>query len=88
MITVKEYMQQNDNFRIRLDGKETTEEIDPFGWHIWEGMLQDVPEALQGLQVITDGWMIKAQIAVLELYVPRKKYPHLYCRSYSPKVGV
>ena len=38
-MTVKEYMQQNDNMRIRLDGKETKEECDPFAWHIWEGNL-------------------------------------------------
>lgn len=83
-MTVKEYMQQNDNMRIRLDGKETKEECDPFAWHIWEGNLQDVPEALHDLEVITDGWMMKAHIAVLELFTPRQKYPHLYLRSYSP----
>lgn len=87
-MTVKEYMQQNDNFHVRLDGKETTDTCDPFAWHLWEGMLQDVPECLRKLEVVTDGWLIQAQVAVLEVFVSPKKYPQFYLRSYSPSRGV
>lgn len=87
-MTVKEYMQQNDNFHVRLDGKETFDTCDPLAWHLWEGMLQDVPEQLQTLEVVTDGWLIQAKTAVLEVFAPRILYPQFFHRSYTPSRGV
>ena len=69
MTTVLDYIRQNDNIKVEIDGKETRDDCDPFCVTIWVGMLHDIPEKLRGLEVINEGYRIGAKINCLEVFV-------------------
>ena len=68
MITVRDFIENNDNIRVRIAKKENRDPYDPFTETIWEGMLSEIPEELRGLEVINEGWLIDAQVNQLEVY--------------------
>lgn len=67
MVTIRDYVENNDDIRVRIAQKETEDPCDPFTETIWEGMLQEIPEQLRGLEVIREGWLIGAQVNQLEV---------------------
>lgn len=69
MVTINDYIKNNDDIRIRIAKKYSEDPFDPVTETIWEGMLSDVPEELRGLEVINEGWMLDAQINQLEVYI-------------------
>lgn len=85
-MTIREFLEDEIyvDEKVRIDGKETDVDTDPFAWHIWEGVTCDIPEELRNLKIINDCWAIGAYIHVLEVFVPREQFPNLYLRSYSP----
>lgn len=68
---VKDYIENknNDNIMIRIARKYTRDENDPLTHTIWEGLLHDVPKDLQKLEVISEGWMVEAQLNQLEVFI-------------------
>ena len=68
---VKDYIENknNDNIMIRIARKYTRDENDPLTHTIWEGLLYDVPKDLQKLEVISEGWMVEAQLNQLEVFI-------------------
>ena len=69
-MTVGEYIKQHDNEVFEIDGKATTDDCDPLAWHIWKGMLHEVPDHLKSLKIIRDGWLLGKKCAVLEVLDP------------------
>jgi len=83
-MTIAEYLKKNyADEKLRIDGKETREECDPFAWHIWVGSMKNIPEALKGLEIVNDGLSLTTRTHVLEVLVEDKNSP-LYMRSYTP----
>ena len=76
MLKVKDYIDNNENTKIRICGKETTSDIDPFCVTLWEGMSYDVPEKLMGYDVLNEGWLLDAQINSLEIFI--KDWAHVW----------
>ena len=67
MVTIRDYVENNDDIRVRIAQKKTEDPCDSFTETIWEGMLQEIPEQLRGLEVIREGWLIGAQVNQLEV---------------------
>ena len=70
MITVDDYIKNNDNVRISIARKESRDECHPFERDVWEGMLYDIPENLRKAEVINgsqDGYL-KGQMNHLSVY--------------------
>lgn len=57
---------------VRIDGKETRDECDPFCITLWEGITKDIPEDLQDLEILQDGWAINACIHAIEVFAPNR----------------
>lgn len=68
MITVRDFIENNDDIRVRIAQKESRDLSDPIACTIWEGLLSEVPEELKGLEVINEGWLLEAQVNQLEVY--------------------
>lgn len=69
MITVQDYIENNDDIRIRIARKHSRDINDPLTSTIWEGMLYDTPEELRKLEVLSEGWMMEARINQLEVFM-------------------
>lgn len=83
-MTIRDYLDEIlVDEKVRIDGKETRDQEDPFAWHIWEGYTDEIPEPLKDLEIVVDGWAIKAYTHVFEVLIEDNKSP-LYKRSYSP----
>jgi len=67
MITVRDYIESNDDIRVRIAKKESRDPYDPFAETIWEGMLSEIPEELRGLEVINEGWLLEGKVNQLEV---------------------
>ena len=68
MITIRDFIENNDDIRVRIAQKESRDLSDPLVCTIWEGLLSEVPEELRGLEVINEGWLFEAQVNQLEVY--------------------
>ena len=69
MTIVRDYMlnENNGNVRIELHLKEDRDPCTAFYELMWSGLLQDIPEEYQELEVIDEGWAIGAQCNILEV---------------------
>lgn len=67
MITVRDFIENNDDILVRIAQKDSKDPYDPLIRTIWEGMLSEIPEELRGLEVIGEGWLIDAQLNLLEV---------------------
>lgn len=67
MITVKDFIENNDNIRIRIVRKDSRDPYDPLSYPIWEGQLSEVPEGLRELEVIREGWLLGGKVNQLEV---------------------
>lgn len=68
MITVDDYIKNNDNIRVSIARKESRDECHPFERDVWEGMLYDIPEDLRKAEVINAGWLFEGQINHLSVF--------------------
>ena len=68
MVTVQDYIDNNDNIRVRIARKFSKDENDPETEKLWEGMLYDIPETLRPLEVLSEGWLMVAQVNQLEVF--------------------
>lgn len=66
---VKDYM-KNENTEIRLDAMNSHDECDAWRHSFWRGMLHDIPEKYQSLEVVDEGYMLEAQVNALGVYAP------------------
>lgn len=81
MVTILNYIVNNDNTRVRLHKKESKDPYDAYYEILWEGMLKEIPEEYHNLEVIQSGWSYNSLIEnngilplhCLEVYVPKKK---------------
>lgn len=71
MATVKDYMDKNDNVRVLIDLTPDMESIGIFNKELYDGMLHDIPEKLQQLKVVSEGWLMGKQCN--KLYVIKEK---------------
>lgn len=69
MVTVQDFIDNNDNIKVRIAQKYSRDKCDPLTRTIWEGMLYDVPDELKKLEVLSEGWLMNAQINQLEVYL-------------------
>ena len=67
MVTVRDFIESNDDLMVRIAEKETGDPYDPFTETIFEGHLSEIPEELKGLKVVNEGWLIGAQVNQLEV---------------------
>ena len=67
MVTVRDYIESNDDIRIRIAKKDSRDPYDPLTYPIWEGMLSDVPEDLRTLEVISEGWSTESGVNQIEV---------------------
>lgn len=68
MITVRDFIESNDDVRVRIAQKDSRDLCDPFITAIWEGQLSEVPEELRALEILNEGWSLEAQVNQLEVY--------------------
>lgn len=73
MVRVKDFVENNDDIRIRIAKKESRDPYDPVTETIWEGMLLDIPEELRELEVVNEGWMMGARINQLEVFMEEER---------------
>lgn len=65
MLKVKDFVDNNDNVFIELHLLEYPD--DAFYELLWSGFLSEVPDVLQQLSVVREGWAIGAQCNILEV---------------------
>ena len=71
MSTIQDYIDNNENIKVRIDQKESNKTYDPFVTAIWEGLLKDIPEEYRKLEVLSEGWLIYAKVNSLSVYIPK-----------------
>lgn len=67
MVTVRDFIESNDDIRIRIAKKGSRDPYDPLSYPIWEGMLSDVPEDLKALEVIDEGISFESGVNQIEV---------------------
>ncbi len=72
MSTIQDYIDNNENIKVRIDQKESDSSYDPFVTPIWEGLLKDIPEEYRKLEVLSEGWLIYAKVNALSVYIPNE----------------
>lgn len=65
MVTIKDFIDNNENMMIQIEAAFSEDTTDPLRITVYEGMLADIPERLQGIEVIEGGWLIGAQMNCL-----------------------
>lgn len=73
MSTVKDFMDNNDNVRIKIDLSPDTDNIGMCNEKLYDGLLHDIPEHLQNLKVVREGWLIGAGCNLLTV-IKEKEY--------------
>lgn len=67
MVTIKDFMEKNENVLIIIETSETRNTTEPLRRELWKGMLYDVPKDLQNREVIQEGYGIVAQCNILTI---------------------
>ena len=67
MVTIKDFIINNENVPIIIETSETKDATDPLRKELWKGMLYDTPKDLQNLEVIQEGYGIVAQCNILTI---------------------
>ena len=67
MSTIQDYIDNNENIKVRIDQMESNNPYDPFISPIWEGLLKDIPEEYHKLEVVNEGWLIYARVNYLSI---------------------
>ena len=58
MVTIKDFIINNENVPIMIETSETRDTTDSLRKELWKGMLYDVPKDLQNREVIQEGYGI------------------------------
>ena len=67
MVTIKDFIINNENVPIIIETTETRNTTDPLRKELWKGMLYDIPKDLQNREVIQEGYGIVAQCNILTI---------------------
>ena len=67
MVTIKDFIINNENVPIVIETTETRNTTDPLRKELWKGMLYDTPKDLQNREVIQEGYWIVAQCNILTI---------------------
>ena len=67
MVTIKDFIINNENVPIIIETTETRNITDPLRKELWKGMLYDIPKDLQNREVIQEGYGIVAQCNILTI---------------------
>ena len=67
MVTIKDFIINNENVPIIIETAKTRSTTDPLRNELWKGMLYDIPKDLQNLEVIQEGYGIVAQCNILTI---------------------
>ena len=67
MITIRDFIENNENVLIIIETAETRNTTDTLRKELWKGMLYDVPKDLQNREVIQEGYEIVAQCNILTI---------------------
>lgn len=62
MVTVKDFIEQNENQIIRISATPSKDEIGIMNDTIYEGMLYDIPKLFHNIEVIESGWLLGSQM--------------------------
>lgn len=87
MPTVKDFMDNNDNVRKKIDLTPDMDNIGICNENLYDGMLHDIPEHLQNLKVVQEGWLIGAGCNCLTV-IEEKKFTFEIKESRSRLVTV
>ena len=67
MVTIRDFIENNENVLIIIETAETRNTTDPLRKELWKGMLYDTPKDLQNREVIQEGYGIVAQCNMLTI---------------------
>lgn len=67
MVTIRNFIENNENVLIIIETAETRNTTDPLRKELWKGMLYDTPKDLQNREVIQEGYGIVAQCNILTI---------------------
>ena len=67
MITIKDFIINNENVPIIIETAKTRNTTDPLRKELWKGMLYDIPKDLQNREVIQEGYGVVAQCNILTI---------------------
>ena len=67
MVTIKDFIINNENVPIIIETAKTRCTTDPLRKELWKGMLYDIPKDLQNREVIQEGYGIVAQCNILTI---------------------
>lgn len=67
MVTIKDFIINNENVPIIIETAKTRSTTVPLRKELWKGMLYDIPKDLQNREVIQEGYGIVAQCNILTI---------------------
>ena len=67
MITIKDFIINNENVPIIIETAKTRNTTDPLRKELWKGMLYDIPKYLQNREVIHEWYGIVSQCNILTI---------------------
>lgn len=67
MVTIRDFIENNENVLIIIETAETRNTTDPLRKELWKGMLYDTPKDLQNREVIQEGYGLVAQCNILTI---------------------
>lgn len=65
MVTIQDFIDNNENVPIIIESKQTKDRHDPLSKKVWKGRLDEIPVSLRNLEVISAGFGLAAQCNVL-----------------------
>ena len=67
MVTIKDFIINNENVPIIIETAKTRNTTDPLRKELWKGMLYDIPKYLQNREVIQEWYGIVSQCNILTI---------------------
>ena len=67
MVTIKDFIINNENVPIIIETAKTRITTDPLRKELWKGMLYDIPKDLKNREVIQEGYGIVDQCNILTI---------------------
>ncbi|MBR1702589.1 MAG: hypothetical protein IJ716_11610 [Lachnospiraceae bacterium] len=83
MTTIQKFIDNNENIKVRISRKFSQSDTDPLSETLWEGMLKEIPDEYRNLEVISEGWLMAAQINNLDVYIPEHREKSRISRLYD-----
>lgn len=65
MVTIQDFIDNNENVSIIIESKQTKDRHDPLSKEVWKGRLDEIPAHLRNLEVISAGFGLAAKCNVL-----------------------